>query len=206
MSIDNIHDDLKHIETPEDLTSTIIRYLLSIYNAEEVFYTLKEKYGISIEVKLNSSINNNQENNYKPYTVSINTVRNDEDFKRAVRARFQSCIICGYVKSMCDVAHIYDFNKCKTNLDECYDPENGLLLCPNHHRAFDKEYLKFNEIENLDENIEIKIHSKITSNEITHDYKKLKFTCKNIYYLRKKYEMVGDVVPHRNEKIVFVSQ
>ena len=205
MSIDSIHDDLKHIETPENLTPTIIRCLLATYNAEEVFYTLKEKYGIDIEVKINSSIH--QEDNYKPYSVSINNARNDEEFKRAVRARFQSCIICGYEKSNCDVAHIYDFNKCRNNSDECYDPENGLLLCPNHHRLFDKGYLKFNEIENPDKNIEVKIHYKVISTEISYDNKRLKFTSKNIYYLRKKYEIIGDVVvPHRIEKYVFVSQ
>lgn len=213
MSFDNIYNDLKNIDTPQNLTKDIIKHLLAHYNIEEVFYILKEKYKIDIELKLYSS--NNQEETISPYQISINIARNDEDFKRDVKDRFQSCIICGYNKSICQVAHIYDFSKCKENIDECYDPENGLLLCPNHHILFDNGYLKLNEINDPtndpNNNIEVKIDFKMLRHELQNNCKKLKLTPKNLYYLKKKYETIHYVAhtpppPPRNEKIIFVSQ
>ena len=50
------------------------------------------------------------------------------------------CAVCSMaIKELLEAAHIVD-----KQFDGCDDPRNGLVLCRNHHRAFDREVLAIN--------------------------------------------------------------
>jgi predicted restriction endonuclease len=59
--------------------------------------------------------------------------------------RSKACVVCGYDKFV-DVAHIKPvaaFSP-QAKLKDINAPENLIYLCPNHHREFDRGYLKLN--------------------------------------------------------------
>jgi hypothetical protein len=60
-------------------------------------------------------------------------------FRKAIRAKFlDRCAICGWAEGPCDVAHI---------IPGAGDaPENVTMLCPNHHRMYDRGLLPEAEI------------------------------------------------------------
>jgi len=62
---------------------------------------------------------------------------------RVMASRPKTCVICGYDRFV-DVAHIKAvaaFSP-QAKLAEINAPENLVYLCPNHHREFDRGYLK----------------------------------------------------------------
>lgn len=68
--------------------------------------------------------------------MSSSVNRTDKSFKNDVKERYNHCIISGYHKKQCDVAHIKPFNECETIFDK-YNPDNGLLLSSDIHKQFD---------------------------------------------------------------------
>jgi len=70
-------------------------------------------------------------------TTSKQKVRTGQsDFRKAVRDRYDDeCILCGISDvGLLQASHILDWSESE---DHRGDPANGLLLCYNHHRAFD---------------------------------------------------------------------
>ena len=64
---------------------------------------------------------------------------------RVMLNRSKKCIACGY-STFVDVAHLKPvaaFSP-QAKLTEINAPENLVYLCPNHHREFDRGYLKLN--------------------------------------------------------------
>jgi predicted restriction endonuclease len=114
-----------------------IYMLLEEYDKNEVMYIIKELFDIEFKY---IDEDEDEEN------IQNKICRNDEEFKKTVKDRYKTCIICDN-NSECDesvyeVAHILDFSKCETELEK-YDVNNGLLMCANMHKRFDKFLLKF---------------------------------------------------------------
>jgi predicted restriction endonuclease len=111
--------------------------MLEEYDKNEVMYIIKELFDIEFKYIDEDEDKENIQNKI---------CRNDEEFKKAVKDRYKTCIICDN-NSECDesvyeVAHILDFSKCETELEK-YDVNNGLLMCANMHKRFDKFLQKF---------------------------------------------------------------
>lgn len=65
-------------------------------------------------------------------------------WSRKIKERDQKCVICGLsIPQLLEAAHIKDFTHC--NNQEKYDLNNGITLCCNHHRAFDRGLFKFDD-------------------------------------------------------------
>jgi hypothetical protein len=66
----------------------------------------------------------------------VKTRQGQQRFKFRVFKRYgPQCVVCGLaVAEMLDAAHI-----CPKLAEGSDDPRNGLVLCANHHRAFDAE-------------------------------------------------------------------
>jgi len=105
-----------------------------------------------IKYKLNKSDNNNNSENNE------NIRRYDYMYKKLVKLNASSkCQITGYINTVCDVAHIYPFSKCKLN-SEKYDPANGIFICSNIHKLLDNtKYI--NIVYDDDNNYFIKIEA-----------------------------------------------
>ena len=161
--------------------------LLEKYDENKVMYFIKELFDIEID----NTIDNELE-----YSNKI--CRNDTEFRKAIWERDQNCILCDSNSGECDeivyeVAHIYNFAECETD-KERYDPYNGILLCANMHKRFDKNILDFVVNETTVNAIfcedmkNSSIYKKYNGKEMTN------FTKGNLYYLEKRKGM------KRNEK------
>lgn len=54
------------------------------------------------------------------------------------------CDICGVnIKELLIASHIKEYSKCDKNTTEHLDPQNGLLLCANHDKLFDRHFISF---------------------------------------------------------------
>ena len=64
--------------------------------------------------------------------------RNREKFRAAVRERYDDqCVLCDIEKpTLLEAAHILEWESFE---GERGDPANGLLLCRNHHQAFEQD-------------------------------------------------------------------
>lgn len=66
-------------------------------------------------------------------------------FRKKVLDRDKKCLICcEEFPDMLDAAHIKPDSCCNVNSIERYDENNGITLCANHHRLFDKNNFTFN--------------------------------------------------------------
>ena len=65
-------------------------------------------------------------------------------FKKALLRRQDHCQVCGLdLEGLLIASHIKPWSKSDEN--EKVDPENGLLLCPNHDALFDKGLISFTD-------------------------------------------------------------
>ena len=171
---DTIQDDIisKEIEN-------FIYELLDKYDKNKVMYFIKELFDIEFKY-----IDDNQ--------LKLQVCRNDDEFRKAVKDKYKTCIICDVNdchKSVYEVAHIFDFSKCD-NDDEKYDINNGLLMCSNMHKYFDDFLLKFDLDSVNGDNYLVKIVFCDTMNEYSfykkYNGKQIQFNKENLLYLERK--------------------
>ncbi len=145
--INNYNKTYENIFTVEYINELFTKYN-NRNEAKKIAYCLKTLNNIDIDY----IINFNDINPLNNINGKMTTKRKDEKFKREVKARFKKCIICdedddnnnnNCCLECCDVAHIWDFAKCDNENDK-YNSYNGLLMCANMHRLFDKELIKLN--------------------------------------------------------------
>ena len=74
--------------------------------------------------------------------TEIREKRNDYQFRKSVINHYKKCIISGLNVKRCEVAHIKPFSQCDIN--EKYDPNNGLLLDSGLHKLFDRYEFSIN--------------------------------------------------------------
>ena len=90
-------------------------------------------------------------------------------FRQALLKAYQGrCAICGFgFKDALEAAHIIPWAKASSL--ERMSPQNGILLCSNHHRLFDKGI------------IEITTNFKINHIEKSHRYSQADISCTMLY-------------------------
>ena len=67
---------------------------------------------------------------------------NQGEFRDLLLKRYTKCCLCGVSSPAFLVAsHIKPWSECEPS--ERLDPDNGLLLCPNHDKLFDSGYISF---------------------------------------------------------------
>ena len=71
--------------------------------------------------------------------------RKDKKFKESVTKYYKSCIITGRSLFVCEVAHIYPF--ADSELEDKYNPFNGIVLCRDMHKLFDDKLIKIDPID-----------------------------------------------------------
>lgn len=171
---DIIQDDIisKEIEN-------FIYELLDKYDKNKVMYFIKELFDIEFKY-----IDENQ--------LKLQVCRNDDEFRKAVKDKYKTCIICDVNdchKSVYEVAHIFDFSKCD-NDDDKYNINNGLLMCSNMHKYFDDFLLKFDLDSVNGDNYLVKIVFCDTMNEYSfyrkYNGKQIQFNKENLLYLERK--------------------
>ncbi|MGL4951376.1 MAG: HNH endonuclease, partial [Mycoplasma sp.] len=84
---------------------------------------------------------------WRPEEVDIVTKgrRYQHLFSKLIFNRDSKCKICCLDQPyLLEAAHIKPYSKCSTDIER-YDQHNGILLCRNHHKMFDKGYFTFDE-------------------------------------------------------------
>jgi predicted restriction endonuclease len=170
----------------------------TVYKVIDFINTIFEEYKYSSFLNMVHSLINEyfdieydiiDDLNYKK-TEQKKISREDTFFKLKVWERDQNCILCDSNSGECDeivyeVAHIYNFAECETDTER-YDPYNGILLCANMHKRFDKNKLDFVVNENTVNAIfcedmkNSSIYKKYNGKEMTN------FNKGNLYYLEKR--------------------
>lgn len=110
---------------------------------------LVEKYFILSNKSINKNILNQdfgkflESNKGEKYRTYFSKSRIGQDiFRTKLVDKYQSCVLCGVTFTRILIAsHIKPFSLCDTS--ESLDVNNGLLLCPNHDKLFDKGLITF---------------------------------------------------------------
>ena len=181
--VSNKYEEIYNINNnnPDIYKSNELEYfiynLLENYDKNKVMYIIKDLFDIEFK-----------------YIDDLQTqvCRNDDEFKKAVKDRYKTCIICDIYdchKSSYQVAHIFDFSKCETEVEK-YDVNNGILLCSNMHKYFDDSLLKFVVDGESDDNYLVNIVFSDTMSDYMfyrkYNSKKILFNKENILYIEKK--------------------
>ena len=116
--------------------------------------------------------------------------RKDTQFRNQVIDKYKTCIVTDKPLKYCQVAHIYPY--CLSDETEKYDPDNALLLCSDIHIGFDHIEPDFKINPDLKC---IELSDQILADQTMSDYhkynnKKIELSNKNIYYLKKKYNLI----------------
>ena len=106
---------------------------------------------------------------------------NQGEFRKLLLSKYSKCHICGVnIKDCLIASHIKPWRDADD--EEKIDPDNGLLLCPNHDKLFDSGYISF------DENGKILISSELDSNNRLflniQDSMKIHLNCNNEEYMK----------------------
>jgi hypothetical protein len=157
MSLEGLFDILESVKDG-NITSEVLYTVLNNYEPNKVAYCLKKYYPeLTLEYLPNSQNNklynvsqnesHNESQNESNNMANIK-IRDDAEYRAAVKSRFQTCIICEpdmCVPECCQVAHIWDFAKCD-NASK-YNPDNGLLMCANWHLLFDANLMRLEPVQ-----------------------------------------------------------
>ncbi len=85
--------------------------------------------------------------------------REQREFRNKMIVRYKSCYLCNLENlSLLDASHLYPQSKLY-DMDEKFDEYNGMLLCKNHHYAYDNGLISFDKQGN------VLISSEISSND-----------------------------------------
>jgi hypothetical protein len=190
MSLEKLFDILESIKNGDDISGEVLYTVLNNYEPNKVAYCLKKYYPELTLEYLNSQNNklNNVSQNESNNMANIK-IRNDADYRAAVKSRFQRCIICEpdiCVPECCQVAHIWDFAKC--NNAGKYNPDNGLLMCANWHLLFDANLMRLEPVQGVMGMVKIILASKLKNSAMyKYNNKIITILPQNIEFLEKRY-------------------
>jgi len=116
---------------------TIYNYILEShydkldqFNTEDINVVLKLKFpDLSIDTCKKSIIN-----------VRTNSI----EFRKDIISKYKHCPFTNLCSNICEAAHILPYSDCIG--EEKYNVNNGILLSPNLHKMFDKNYFIIDEI------------------------------------------------------------
>ena len=124
-----------------------------IYNLDDVYLFDWHGYGNPYMFtsqfdnidKLTKSILKEPDKSHEIYKLISNRGYQQVVFRKALLKAYSfKCTICRTaVIDVLEAAHIEPWSECDAS--KRIDPRNGILLCSNHHKLFDKEKVKFNE-------------------------------------------------------------
>lgn len=67
-------------------------------------------------------------------------------FRKQLINKYEKCCICGIRnRNLLIASHIKPWSKCSTNKEKVDYESNGLLLCSQHDKLFDRGYISFND-------------------------------------------------------------
>ena len=201
--------NIKSIE--EIITNEYINGLLDTYDNNKVIYCLKTLQNIGIDFEIldedininNEDIENNNEDNEdignnkkdekkdekKEDNLKTSIARDDNEYRKLVKQRFQTCIICepdNCAPACCQVAHIWDFAKCDDSSK--YNPDNGLFMCANWHLLFDANLMRLEPIPGAQGMVRIILGVELKQSALyKHHNKIITILPENIPFLEKRY-------------------
>ena len=148
-----------------------------------LFYTLK-KYEHKQIITTEETIEEITEE-----TTEERIKRKDKYFRDRVIEKYKRCVITNKPLKYCQVAHIYPY--ALSDSIEKYDPDNALLLCADFHIGFDHTDTDFIINPNLKC---IEISESILTDPTMSEYhkyhnQKIDLSDRNIYYLKRKYNI-----------------
>jgi len=162
-------------------SAEFIEKLLDNYKPNKVIYCLKSRFP---NLKLECILPEINEPNYK------NKIdRDDAVFRSIVKSRFINCIICESQTchpACCEVAHIWNFADCDSS--SAYNPDNGLLMCANWHRLFDRHLMQLEPVENSLGNVRVILATELLNTTLGKYHNKIiTILPENIPFLLKRY-------------------
>ena len=115
---------------------------------------------------------------------------NQDQFRKGLLKKYNNkCCLCGVDnQTLLLASHIKPW--AKSDEHEKLDLNNGLLLCPNHDRLFDKGYISFDESGSILISESLSENSKIFMN--IHDNMKIDISADNREYIRYHRENIFD--------------
>jgi hypothetical protein len=78
----------------------------------------------------------NDNDNDKEELFEEKVKRLDSNFKKHVKDYYKKCIVTGRSSILCEAAHIHPF--CKSKIEDKYNPNNGIYLCSDLHKLYDR--------------------------------------------------------------------
>ncbi len=88
---------------------------------------------------------------------------NQSLYRDMLLKKYKKCCLCGVAESMVLIAsHIKPWSQC--TLEEKVDEHNGLLLCPNHDKVFDRGLITFSKNGNIMISSELSYNDRILLN------------------------------------------
>ena len=162
-TIENFIDN-KKIDNKDELYNILVNVFNSDIELAEINFIMYDKFKYQY---LNNKLRDNRDG--------------QEEFRNNLINLDKHCIISGDDPNMCQACHIIPLCDSKS-----YNINNGILLNYNFHNMFDKFYLSFKFIENIDENYDK--YKVILSNEIKNkpSYKNYKSYDNKIIQIRKE--------------------
>ena len=120
--IESYINEINNGVTLDDLYKKILEKFNSDIEKKEIEFIMYEKF------------------KYKPKIIESyeeKIKRKDRQFKEEVKLFYKTCVITGRSNKVCEVAHIFPF--AESELDDKYNPNNGILLSADLHILFDKK-------------------------------------------------------------------
>jgi len=192
MSLEKLFDILESIKNnaEDDISAEVLYTLLNNYDSNKVAYCLKKYYPeLILEYSYNGHIGNNSHNRNNGNEMANIRIRNDADYRAAVKSRFQACIICEpntCSPACCQVAHIWDFAACDDASK--YNPDNGLLMCANWHLLFDANLMRLEPVPGVLGMVRILLADELKNSELyKYNNKVITILPENIQFLERRY-------------------
>jgi len=151
-----------HTTDKESEKSALFNYLDKVFNE---YIDSEDRKDIENDFNNIESESNNVEEKYRKEFVK--TRIGQGKFRDAlIKKHGCKCDICFLnMKELLIASHIKEYSKCKNN--EHLDFKNGLLLCANHDKLFDKHLISFNSDGKIiiSESIDLNNYNKININK-----------------------------------------
>ncbi|MBS5937735.1 HNH endonuclease signature motif containing protein [Clostridium sp.] len=115
---------------------------------DHLYYAFGSAYDEDNELKKRYDYLRENEIKEKYRKSPVNIRIGQEKYRKDLIYIYKTCQLCGMANEELLIAsHIKDYSK--SNINECIDFENGLLLCRNHDGLFDRGLISFNDEGNI---------------------------------------------------------
>jgi predicted restriction endonuclease len=151
-----------------------------------------QNIGIDFEIldeDIEYNVEEEEKDKNKEDNLKTSIARDDNEYRKLVKQRFQTCIICEpniCFPACCQVAHIWDFAKCDDASK--YNPDNGLLMCANWHLLFDANLMRLEPVQGVLGMVKIILASELKNSAMYKYHNKIiTILPENIEFLEARY-------------------